>query len=297
MCVAVGTLLRWALTPLVPNVPFAAYFPAVAAAAIFGGWTGGLSCLVASAVLATTLFMNPAQFESRDIWRIVNFMISGGVIVIVGASLTKVAQANADAQARSARSEEQLRVVVGELGHRAKNGLSIILAIVEQSARGAQSVEEYRAKLTSRIGAMSRSQTLVTTSTDRTIDLRDLLSAALEPFDDGRLRMSNDSPLIAVGADLALGLALIVHELATNATKYGALSGEAGEVRLSWNLSDGRCELNWTEAGGPVPKPGAKGFGSRLFAFGLRGQGGEAIHSLPPEGAHCVMRFPAIAAA
>lgn len=294
-CIGAGTAVRLGLAPFVQEVPFVTYLPAVAIAAIFGGWLGGMSALIGAMVMATLLFMGPPDLTTPDLLRLLNFLISGGTIVVVSVSLTKAARASAVAQEKSARTEEQLRVLVGELGHRAKNGLSIILAIIEQSARGAHSVEEYRVKVAARIEAMSRSQTLVTTSTSRSVDLRELLKSALEPFDDGRTHLRNESPLVAISADMALGLALIVHELATNATKYGALSSEAGVVELGWALADGRCELTWRETGGPAPAPGIDGFGSRLFAFGLRGQGGEAIHSLPPEGAHCLIRFPATA--
>lgn len=294
-CVGAATAIRLSLAPFVHEVPFVTYFPAVAAAAIFGGWLGGLSALVGAMVLATLLFMGDPGLTTPDLLRIINFLISGGTIVVVSVSLTEAARASAVAQVQSARTEEQLRVLVGELGHRAKNGLSIILAIIEQSARGAQSVEEYRVKIASRIEAMSRSQTLVTTSTSRSVDLRELLVSALEPFDDGRAHLQKESPRVAVNADMALGLALIVHELATNATKYGALSGKEGVVNVGWAFAKDRCELTWRESGGPAPAPGVDGFGARLFAFGLRGQGGEAIHSLPPEGAHCLIRFPATA--
>lgn len=294
-CVGAGTAVRLGLSPFVQEVPFVAYFPAVAIAAVFGGWIGGLSALIGAMVVATFLFMGEPHLTGSDLSRLLNFLVSGGTIVLVSVSLTKAARGNALAQEQSARTEEQLRVLVGELGHRAKNGLSIILAIIEQSARGAHSVEEYRLKIASRIEAMSRSQTLVTTSTSRRVDLRELLVSALEPFDDGRAHLHNESPRVAINADMALGLALIVHELATNATKYGALSNQAGVVNLGWALANDRCELTWRESGGPAPAPGVDGFGARLFAFGLRGQGGEAIHSLPPEGAHCLIRFPATA--
>lgn len=210
----------------------------------------------------------------------------GGPKVVVGTSL--------DITERQA-AEARQRLVMGELAHRGKNGLAMVMAIVSQTGRSASTVAEYQQLLTARLEAMARSQDLMTGTGGRPPDLLSLLTEALRPFDGARIRLDPDLGAVMLNPDLALALALLLHELATNATKYGALSVAAGQIEVSWVASEpGRSAFLWRERGGPpVSKPSRIGFGSRLLQAALRPQGGRIDSGFEPEGFSARLEFPA----
>lgn len=117
-------------------------------------------------------------------------------------------------------------------------------------------------------------------------DLRTLLRHELLPFDDGAGRVSLDGPALTLAPDLAQPLSLILHELATNAMKYGALSVAQGRLVLRWSRCDGMVDLHWQELGGPpiVGPPTREGFGSTLFEQSLSGQNGGITLEWRPRG-------------
>lgn len=194
-------------------------------------------------------------------------------------------------------AEERRRLVANELAHRSKNGLAMITAIVQQSARNAETVKEYEARLISRIGAMARSQDLVTGSVGP-LTLGDLFTSAIDPFDAARFGIDPSLAGHRVGADLALMLALLIHELGTNATKHGALSTPLGRIELaSAPAASGMVAVIWRETGGPaVTLPTRTGFGSRLIEGALRGFGGAARAEFPASGVEARLEFPIQAA-
>lgn len=194
-------------------------------------------------------------------------------------------------------AEERRRLVMGELAHRSRNGLQMILAIVRQTARSARSMEDFEDLLVARIEAMARSQDLVTSGSGP-LTLADLFASALDPFDRGRFELD---PLLGahrLSADAALMLALLVHELGTNATKYGALSAGEGRISLSaGRAADGMAAMIWREAGGPaVSPPTRNGFGSRLMEAALRGYGGSVEATFSPAGFEARIEFPVLEA-
>lgn len=190
-------------------------------------------------------------------------------------------------------AEERRRLVANELAHRSKNGLAMIMAIIQQSARTAESVKDYEARLISRIGAMARSQDLVTGSAGP-LTLGELFKSAIEPFDPARFRIDPELADHNLNADVALMVALLVHELGTNATKYGALSAPAGRIALeSAPGAPGMVAVVWREAGGPpVTPPAQTGFGARLIEAALRGFGGSARAQFPASGLEARLEFP-----
>ena len=189
--------------------------------------------------------------------------------------------------------EERRRLVSAELAHRAKNGLSMIVAIVGQTARNAESVEDFATLLTARIAAMARSQDLVTGS-GGPLALADLVKAALEPFDAARFVVDPRFAETRLSSDMAAALALMIHELATNATKYGALSTPGGRVEIiAEPMEAGKARILWRETGGPrVATPVRVGFGSRLMQAALRPQGGSVEGRFEPAGFEARLWFP-----
>ena len=192
-------------------------------------------------------------------------------------------------------AEERRRLVMGELAHRSRNGLQMILAIVRQTSRNARSVEDFEDLLVSRIEAMSRSQDLVTSGSGP-LTLGDLFASALDPFDPGRFDVDRALGDLRLGADAALMLALLVHELGTNATKYGALSVPHGRIAVNAErAAEGMAAMVWREAGGPVVSPPTRsGFGSRLMEAALRTYGGSVEARFARQGFSARIEFPVL---
>lgn len=169
------------------------------------------------------------------------------------------------------RAEEHRKLLANELSHRVKNMLATLQAIVGQTLRNAGSLEEAGVTLAARIHSMDAANDLLVSERWESAAIHDLVERALAPFrttDGDRLQMAG--PQLRIPPRIALGLALALHELATNAAKYGALSGPHGHVVINWQIvgSDTFAKLHfrWEEVAGPtVVEPTRFGFGSKLI--------------------------------
>ncbi|WP_433995904.1 sensor histidine kinase [Bradyrhizobium genosp. L] len=209
--------------------------------------------------------------------------VIGGVLLMVGLGFA-VRMATT-----IARGEALHDLLIEELNHRVKNTLAILQSIATQTFRSASRAE--REKFEGRLGALAEAHNLLSTAKWQGSDLQDVLGRVLQPYllnAPERVRMFG--PRVPLSPRLSLVLSMIVHEMATNAAKYGALSNEAGTVALDWELRDDRpgrtLRMIWTEAGGPlVTAPVQRGFGSRLIERSARDQlGGEATVDFLPGG-------------
>ena len=189
-----------------------------------------------------------------------------------------------------ARGEMLHNLLIEELNHRVKNTLAIVQAIAVQTFRSASRDE--RDKFEGRLGALAEAHNLLNTEKWQGAELQDVVGRVLRPYllnNPDRLRMSG--PKVPLPPRLAVVLSMIVHEIATNAAKYGALSNENGTIRLDWEIITEKARpalrLIWAEAGGPlVVAPVRRGFGSRLIERSARDQlGGEATIDFLPRGA------------
>jgi len=199
--------------------------------------------------------------------------------------------------AQTAETPAQLQTLVSELAHRNRNALFVIMAIVSQSARTANSAAEAERIINARLQAMLSAQEVILHADGASASLALLLQRALEPFDLSRIAIS-PGPEVQVESDVAVGLGLLFHELATNALKYGALSQQEGGVRIDWRQEAGVTRLLWREAGGPlVSEPAKKGFGARLLETALVPQGGKAERRFEPDGLVCELLIPGPAVA
>lgn len=164
------------------------------------------------------------------------------------------------------RAENHQKLLINELNHRVKNTLTSIQSIVSQTLRGVQTKEEASKAITNRILALSRAHNVLTAENWDGAELRAMVESSLEAFQvEGREAIRITGPSLRVGPHAAMSIALALHELATNAVKYGALSSHDGTVEVRWQLSGDAFEFAWTESGGPtVVPPDRKGFGSRL---------------------------------
>jgi two-component sensor histidine kinase/PAS domain-containing protein len=162
------------------------------------------------------------------------------------------------------QAEELQRLLLNELNHRIKNTLATIQAIAGQTLRAARDLPSAREALERRIHSMAQAHDLLTLHAWTGANLTDVVMRALDAFPPTQVRMSGTA--IDVSPKHALALSLALHELATNATKYGALSRPEGRVSVNWEIQEGRLRFDWEESGGPaVAPPTQKGFGSRLL--------------------------------
>lgn len=172
------------------------------------------------------------------------------------------------------RALDHVQMLMEEVNHRSKNMLALVQAIARQTVRS--SPEEFLAKFSDRIAALARAQDLLVRGNWNSVDLRQLIRAQLQHFgDDMDSRIGLSGLAVTLTAQAAQSLSLVLHELATNAGKYGALSRAAGRVEIAWDVdrsgADPALSLSWTESGGPpVEPPASTGFGSTLMTTMIR---------------------------
>lgn len=205
-----------------------------------------------------------------------------------GAERKPVAIAGASRDLSELKQAEELQRLLGnELNHRVKNTLATVQSIVNQTLRGADDTEVARTTLNARIVALAGAHDLLTDRGWAGADLADLAARAVAPFVSGQIALVG--PSVDVSPNQVLALSLALHELATNAAKYGALSHPEGRVELRWQVQAGRLNLSWRESGGPrVVPPTRQGFGSRLIEHALsRDLDGKTRLEFDPEGVRC----------
>jgi NO-binding membrane sensor protein with MHYT domain/two-component sensor histidine kinase len=163
-----------------------------------------------------------------------------------------------------ARSEARQRILINELNHRVKNTLATVLSIATLTARRSDDVQTFAKAFQARLLSLSATHNLLTAEGWQQAELRDIFRAEFGHYNDDQVLL--EGPDIRLGAENVLTLGLIAHELATNATKYGALSRPEGRVRVQWRTDGGTLHIGWRESGGPpVVTPERTGFGSRLI--------------------------------
>jgi two-component sensor histidine kinase len=190
--------------------------------------------------------------------------------------------------------EAQIAALADEAEHRTKNVLATVQATVRLSH--SDTPEGLKQALEGRIQALANAHALFVQSRWSGADLRSLVTQALSPYQDEGARVRIDGPDLLLKPDTAQTIAVSVHELATNAAKYGALSVPAGKVHVAWShAADGRLVLRWTETGGLNVKPPARrGFGTRVMENMIRGQlYGDMRFDWHAEGLACEIVLPA----
>jgi two-component sensor histidine kinase len=286
LCVAAATAVRSAVDLVAVNVtPFATYYPAILVAVLAGGVSVGIFATVLSAVVAWWMFIPPGfQFNSLSAEQIVSlclFIFAAAVVVWIAGQYRKVVR-------RLDEEENYRQVVVDELGHRVKNKLATIYAILRHELRGHDDIWQ---SVSGRLRALSAADDFLVRSDGKGIDLRQILEMELEPYGSGRVSLQGEPVLLF--AKVPTVLALVFHELATNAAKYGALSNSDGRLAISWRPIGDRITVEWVESGGPpVTEPTRRSFGSNLIERSLGGFGGSAKIEFLPAGVICRMMLP-----
>ena len=182
----------------------------------------------------------------------------------------------AGAQQSARLAQKQLSITNRELGHRLKNMLSMVMAVVGQTLKRQQDQSQVKV-LQRRLEALGAAQNVLIDQETSSASIQAIAQSVVGVLGQSE-RVGIEGPPLTLGPRSALGCSLIVHELCTNAIKYGALSKERGRVALSWAVSEGAKEsalvLQWQESGGPkVTKPRRSGLGTRLISMGLLGAG------------------------
>jgi two-component sensor histidine kinase len=293
VCAALGYFARVLIDFVIPNqVPFVTFYPAVMAAALLAGIRSGVITVIISTPLAVMAFGWNYPIATTILWLVLSSVVAAGC----GLAYELRARLRIERD-ELARTKQKLELVIREQTHRAKNTFAILSALAQQSARGATNVEEFRDRLTERVRALSSAYNLMSTAdADAPVQLGSLVALALAPFSESfgpRLKVIG-GPAVSLAPSAAIPLALCLHELATNAVKYGALSSPDGEVVCDWaEAESGSCKLRWNENGGPsVTTPRTTGFGTRMIGAALNGvPGGLAVMKFDPEGVRCELSF------
>jgi len=186
-------------------------------------------------------------------------------------------------------AEQHQALLINELNHRVKNTLAIVQAIAWQSFRSGGMSKPAREAFEGRLAALAAAHDVLTRQNWEAGSIAQIVTEAVAPQDPGDGRMTLSGPLVDLEPKTAVALALAVHELATNAVKYGALSSPEGRVEVRWTAERGLLRLSWRETGGPPVKgPIQRGFGARLLEQGLAEELGGAVRlEFLPEGVLC----------
>lgn len=286
-CVLAATLARQLVDLAAPNsIYFATYIPALLFAALIGGFAAGATATLLGGVIVWWMFFEPRfalAFASK------NHVIGMVLYLFAGALIVWTANQYRELLMRIDEEEKFRRIVVDELSHRVKNKLATIYAILRHELRGQPDIWD---SVSGRLQALSAADDFISRDEKSGVELKMLLDMEIEPF--GGERFTCSGPRVRLFGKLPTVLALVFHELTTNAAKYGALLRPAGHVHIFWQKAGDSFEIAWTESGGPeVMMPLRRSFGSALIERSLDSFGGKASLEFAPEGVICRIRLPA----
>lgn len=278
VCVIVAAILRKLLGVLGPTLPFATFFPAVLISALFGGLFAGLLSIVLSIVTVWWAFAEPAfSFAMPDRVHMANFILFGlsGLLVVALALVHRQLLFAVEAK------ERERQLLVGEIEHRSKNVLAVTASLIRQTVKDSELADT----LIKRVCAVADTRGLMEDTSPETVSLRALMDAGVaQPHGADRVMLSGND--VQLSARQARALRLVVHELGTNALKYGALSQPGGRIAIDWRIGDENTILiGWQERDGPrVTAPAAHNFGSKLILATLKQIDGRLEPSFPETG-------------
>jgi two-component sensor histidine kinase len=286
LCFAVAAVLHIAFRWFGGTLFFVTYFPAVLVAALFAGLPAGLLVILLAALTVWWAVM-PPHYEFQ--WLSRTELMNLGGFLLAGASILFVVELYRSSLLQLRKNERERELVMKELEHRGRNTYAVIDVIIQKTFGDHPEL----ANLASgRIRAVKYANDLLNQTSTHTLLLKSLLVHEFAPYGEGRFHA--EGPDVELVPDTARHLALVFHELVTNAAKHGALSKPSGRVLLSWKNTDGTVTLEWREEGGPVVRPPEKhGFGSRIVTQSLKSVSGSITPTFAPGGLHCSITFRA----
>jgi two-component sensor histidine kinase len=269
-----------------PDVFFTPYIPAVIVAAAVGGLRVGIATALAGGALGVLVDFGPESFDASRFALLFIYLVACGLMIWGIEHYRTIASDQRDISNRLIQEEEYRKLVIDELQHRLKNKISTVHAVLHQVL---QDQPKIWASIDQRIRALSATDDLIARVDRRGCDIKDLLLSELGPY--GHVRFTLNGGPVFLPAQLAVSLALIFHELATNAGKYGAFSSARGLLQVSWSVTDDRLNITWDETEGPaVDAVGEAGFGTKLFSSALRSFDGKTEMAFLKTGIHCTMQ-------
>ena len=285
-CIVLSSLARWCLSLIRPDVFFTPYYPAVLFATAFGGFRIGILTALVAGTLGLTLNFGDGSVDLARLALFAIFLVVSGLTIWGVEHFRSIAAQQRQIAKRLIEEEEYRKLVVEEFQHRLKNKLSTIHAVLHQVL---QDEPQIWARIDQRIRALSATDELIAKVDGSGCDIKDLLLSELGPYGHVRFTL-NGNPLF-LPAKLAVSFALIFHELATNAGKYGAFSSPRGLLQVSWSVTDDRLNIAWDETEGPpVGAVGKAGFGTRLLNSALKPFDGKTEIAFLKTGIHCTMQ-------
>lgn len=286
LCLAASTLARFGLSQIRPDIFFTPYIPAVFLATAVGGLWVGVFAALAGGTLGIFLSFGAGGADSARFALLSIFWLVCALTIWGIEHYRAIAAQQRQISRRLIQEEEYRKLIVSELQHRLKNKLSVIHAVLHQVLDKEPKI--WRG-VDSRLRALASADDLIARVDGSGCDIKDLLLSELEPYGHVRFTLNGD-PLF-LPAKLAVSLALIFHELATNAGKYGAFSSPRGLLQVSWTLSDDRLNVTWDETEGPpVEQIDSPGFGTKLLKSALTPFDGKTEVSFLKTGVHCAMQ-------
>jgi len=284
-CIALSTAARWGLSVISPDVYFTPYFPAVFFATAFGGFRIGMATALIGGTLGLAVNFSDGHVDSARLVLFTIYLAVCGLTIWGVEHYRSIVSQQRQIAKRLIQEEEYRKLVIEELQHRLRNKLSTIHAVLRQILKDQPQIW---ASIDPRIRALSATDDLIARVDGSGCDIKDLLLSELGPYGHVRFTL-NGNPLF-LPAKLAVSLALIFHELATNAGKYGAFSSARGLLQVSWSVSDDRLSITWDETEGPaVGAVGKPGFGTKLLESALRPFDGKTEIAFLESGIHCTM--------
>jgi two-component sensor histidine kinase len=284
-CLAVSTALRWSLSTIRSDVYFAPYIPAVFFATAFGGYRIGIATAGLGALLGMMLRFDDSPVDFAKFVLLAIFFVVCGFVIWGVQHYRSLASKQREISERLIQEREYRKLIVDELQHRLKNKVSTIHAVLHQVLHNQPQVW---ASIDQRMRSLSATDDLIAKADSRGCEITDLLLSELGPY--GHVRFTLNGEKLFLPTKLAVSLALIFHELATNAGKYGAFSSARGFLQVSWSVTDDRLTIVWDETEGPpIGKIGEPGFGTKLLKSALKAFDGKTEITYLQSGLHCTM--------
>lgn len=275
---------------LATEARYLVFIAAVLLSAIVAGRFAGAVAAVIGGLIPNLGFVGtPPALGFHDLhpWDLVVFLLVSGFIVLLAGTMSAALR-------RQTKLAGELSVVSQEYRHRVMNVLTLAQALAQQTGRHAATVAEFEHNFLDRLQALARAQGLLIKNQGQPVPLTPLVDEILSPYTiEARLDAPLATPDARVDPSLAVVLALLLNELATNATKYGSLSVPEGRLHLGWASGPrGMLTLTWKELQGPpVRAPRRVGFGSKLFKAGFEQSGGSLKVDYEPDGVRCQLTF------
>ena len=277
--VVIAGLIRWGLSFISQDIfLFAAFYPAILFATYIGGLGVGVFTAVLGAAIAWGAFV-PHPLGAGVQIKLLAYLLASTLIIWGADHYRRIRKRLED--------EENFRkLAVEELAHRLKNKLATIQSIISFQLRDEPQVRD---TILRRLSALSATDDLIMAAQGQGARIRDVLSTELRPY--GASRISIEGPDCLLSPKLALTMALLIHELATNAAKYGALSNSLGKLSIAWSLSGEELNLDWRESNGPIViAPTHSGFGVRLVSRAMDQFDGTVETNFEPTGLVCKLK-------